>query len=318
MKNKTLARIYDQDRLNLLERLAFKTTLPEKNIRVYPVPQRGGWRPRNSESDVLKNRAFIRFTVPYDVNGKGYLDPLGHLDEKAKQKLAEQIGLDSANDFNPRKIPQSENFWANREVQIDGNGGVYDMSDPNHYIDVCILLTNYENIAASWHARKDKATYTFAVVDVETEEQERTSDNSDRVRAYELFDSMKNSIDKLEAIIWLRYWEKHDYPKPPERPTHTWLFNEVFEMVDKDTKNFLSIVEDDNFQIRTHLYKGLKHGILQRKGMHVGFAKADTMLGTFGEAVEHLANENHQEDYVKLKDQIERAESNNETASTKK
>src|SRR6056297_1358850 len=238
--DKLLERIYDDERKSVIKGLSFSKN---KKIRVMPIPKSGGWMPRNSEGDVLKNEAKVRFTVPYNTRSKMYIDPLGHLTEKDKDKLAEELGLTDHKDFNPLK-PGKDNYWKNREVVLDGNGEIYETTNAAHYIDVCILLTNYEFIAPSWTSRKDKATYLYALVDSEAEQKEHTKKSKTRFKAHTLFNDIHKSSDKLESVLWVRYWEKKDYPQPPDRSkehtkksktrfkAHT-LFNDIHKSSDK-------------------------------------------------------------------------------------
>src|SRR6056297_2738316 len=252
--DKLLERIYDDERKSVIKGLSFSKN---KKIRVMPIPKSGGWMPRNSEGDVLKNEAKVRFTVPYNTRSKMYIDPLGHLTEKDKDKLAEELGLTDHKDFNPLK-PGKDNYWKNREVVLDGNGEIYETTNAAHYIDVCILLTNYEFIAPSWTSRKDKATYLYALVDSEAEQKEHTKKSKTRFKAHTLFNDIHKSSDKLESVLWVRYWEKKDYPQPPDRPNYDYLFSQVQEMSQDKPSDFIDIVGDGNFDIKADIVKGLK------------------------------------------------------------
>lgn len=299
-----LERVYDNERKRVINGLSFKK---KKVLRVMPIPKSGGWMPRNSEGDVLKNRAKVRFTVPYNTRSKMYLDPLGHLTEEQKDELAKGLGLKGKDDLNPLK-PGDDNYWKNREVIVDGNGLVLETDNLAHYIDACILLTNYEHIAPSWGSRKDKATYLYAIVDSEAENKEKKQKSQNTMKAFNLFKDIEKSTDKLESVVWIRYWEKKDYPQPPDRPNHDWLFTQVFEMMQTSPDEFIEIVGDEKFEIKANVVKGLKYGALKRKGQKIMFAGADTPIGFFGETVEYLASDDNADDYAKLVDQIDKKE----------
>lgn len=303
--DRRLEEIYDSDRLKLLNRLSFKQ---RKKVRVMPVPQTGGWMPRNTEGDVLGKRSKVYFTAPYSTQRKAYIDPLSHLTEERKDELAVQLGLDNKHDLNPKK--QKDNFWEDREVVLDGNGAIYVTDDPSNYVDLCILLANYEQVAASWASRKEKATYLFAVVDENEEKKEKYDKDKVKVEANEYFSDIKDSVDKLESVVWIRYWEKNGYQQPPAKPKHDWLFSEVYNMVDSAPKDFLDIVKDENFEIKALVKKGLNHGVLKRKNQKIAFSSADSPIGTFGETVEHLSSSQGQDDLLKLQDKVESKEGN--------
>lgn len=300
--NNFLERIYDEDRKRVIKGLSFSK---RKKLRVMPVPQTGGWHPRNSEGDGLKNRANVRFTVPFNNRSKTYLDPLSHLTDEQKDELALKLGLNEGGQvFNPLK-PGKDNYWKNRAVILDGNGMILETDNPAHYVDACILLSNYEYIAASWSSRKDKGTYMYALVDEAAESKEKKKVSQVRVKAHNLFNEIHESSDKLESVLWIRHWEKRNYLQPPDKPNYDYLFSAVEEMVHDSPNDFIDIVGDGKFEVKADIVKGLKYGVLKRKGQSIMFATADTPIGTFGETVEYFASDAHADDMAKLTDLLE-------------
>lgn len=282
----------------------------EETINVVPIIRKSGWLPQNHDAEFLNQGAKFGVVVPTE---QGRLkDPLKYLKDPNKQKnskvdrLAKDLGLEGEQDLNPLK--PTNNFWKNRDVTIKREGLILNTQDPYDYINLCILLSDEERIAPSWGEKDEKFTYKFAIVRKEDEAKEESENYDTKSKAYEVFNNIKNNIDALDSVMWLRYYRLEGYTKPAEKLTKNWAKAEIGKMVENRTEDFLTIAGADNFQTQVMVYKGLKYKILVRDGQMIKFVGSDTPIGLFDETIQYLDDEKHEDEKRILQEKIEKAE----------
>lgn len=287
-------------RQKALESLKFNQ---EETVRVMPIIRNSDWLPENHDGEFMNQNAKLDIVVPHDQNRDHLVDPLAHLSGTDKGKLAKKLGLESADDLNPLK--RHDNYWKNRYVRLKREGLILKTNDAYDYIRLCILLSDTDRIAPSWANKDDKFTYRFAIVREADEAKQEESDIDVKSQAYELFSDIKDNIEALEAILWIRYYEKNIYKKPPIDPSYNWAKREVGKMVDANPKDFIEIVGSDDYETKLLVYQGLKYGILVREGQQVRFKSSATTLGLFDEAVSYFDSEKYAEDKRILQQRVD-------------
>jgi hypothetical protein len=281
---------------------SLKFTRKEK-VRVMPIIRKNEWLPENHDGEFLNQGAKLDIVVPHQENKDHLVDPLNHLDPTQKGKLAKKLGLTGAEDLNPLKI--KDNYWKNRHVTLKREGLILDTSDPYDYIRLCILLSDSDRIAPTWENRNDKFTYKFAVVRESDENKEEERSIDIKRQAYNLYDDVAEDLDALEAILWIRYYEKHGYKKPPAKPTHKWAKVEIGKMIENKPQDFVDIVGQENYETKYLVQKALKQGHLVREGQQIRFKSSANLLGLFDEVVTYLDDERHAEDKRILQEKVD-------------
>jgi hypothetical protein len=295
----------EEARKQVLEDLKFSKKNGEK-VRVMPIIRKSDWLPENHDGEFLNQGAKLDIVVPHDQNREHLIDPLWHLSEQQKNTLAKQLGLDSKDDLNPLK--GEDNYWKNRMVRLKREGLILKTDEPYDYVRLCILLSDTDRIAPSWNNRNDKFTYRFAVVREgdENREEEQTVDH--KLRAYNKFNEIKDNLDAMESLLWLRYYEKNVYKKPPKQPSFNWAKIEVGKMVENSPQDFIDIIDNPSYETKVLVYKGLKYGLLIQEGQQIRFKSNASAIGMFEDVVKYLDEEKHAEDRRILQDKIDSKE----------
>lgn len=291
---------------------SLKFTKREK-VRVMPIIRKSDWLPENHDGEFLNQGAKLDIVTPHEANSDHLKDPLVHLDSKDKTKLAKKLGLNDGHDLNPLK--REDNYWKNRYVRLKREGEIFYTDDPYQYIKICILLSDSERIAPTWNNRNDKFTYRFAVVRETEENQEEEHSIDSKTRAYTLFNDIQDNHEALEAILWIRYYEKNLYKKPPVNPGHKWAKIEVGKMVEENPVDFVDIVGGDSYETKVLVHKGLKYEILVREGQQIRFKSNANAIGLFDEVVAYLDEEKNAEDKRILQEKIEKKENDSKSSN---
>ncbi len=295
----------DEARKQVLKELKFSEKNGEK-VRVMPIIRKSDWLPENHDGEFLNQGAKLDIVVPHDQNREHLMDPLWHLSDQQKTTLAKKLGLNDKDDLNPLK--QEDNYWRNRMVRLKREGLILKTNEPYDYIRLCILLSDTDRIAPSWNNRDDKFTYRFAVVREGDENREEEETVDYKLRAYTKFNEIKDNLDAMDSLLWLRYYEKSNYQKPPVQPSYNWAKIEVGKMVEHRPKEFLSIIDDPSYETKVLVHKGLKHGLLVREGQQIRFKQNASSIGMFNDVVQYLDEEKHAEDRRILQDKIDSKE----------
>lgn len=284
-------------------------------VRVMPIIRKSDWLPQNHDGEFLNQGAKIDIVVPYNINRDHLIDPLPHLSKSQKTTLAKKLGLSDSEDLNPLK--EEKNYWKNRAVRLKREGLILHTEDPYDYVRICILLSDTEHVAPSWSSRSDKFTYRFAIVQSSEENKEGEIQVDLNVQAYNLFADVMSDLKALEAILWIRYYEKNTYPKPPVQLDFRWAKLEIEKMVKDQPKDFVNLVGEESFKTKHLVYKGLKYGILVKEGQQIRFNSSASAIGLFSDTVAYLDAEKHAEDKRLLQDKVEEEEKNDSKSGNK-
>jgi len=252
--------------------------LPNKKVKIVPILDRarGVIKDRNHEAYFLVGESSIEYCVPKDSSGK-YLNVLTQeerdfFESKEKSGLTFEMG-----DLSPHGTRQAfandkgkaRNFWATKEakVKLTKREKTLDLSDPMDYILYKVLLSNKDEIAPSWDERLRKATYRFAIVDLDHEVSARVS-SKDKVReAYKALGRIENDPEAMINILVALG------KKPSKTSERKFLIDEIDKQIDADVDKFLSIINDRYFETRAMINKAVNAGLVKKSGNRYYFGE---------------------------------------------
>lgn len=189
-----------------------------------------------------------------------------------------------------------DNFWTKRTVRLTKEDTILDLSNPEQYIDYKILLANKDFIAPSLQAMEDhpKATYEFVIINENDETKKAKQYMSNIQRCYKEFGKIESDSDTLRYIV----------ETLTGRPTSIntkldWLQTRVNDLIQADSKMFLSIITDPYLSTKVLIKKAVEMGVIQKKNDFLYYnSEALCEYGeesTFNNAAKYLNSPKHQE-----------------------
>lgn len=245
----------------------------------------------------MANGSKMSLTVPLLRSG-GFADVL----TKAEKKFLEwKMGLE------PNALSvhnRTNNFWSDaneqgigRVVLIKGDNPL-DLSKPIDYIKYKILLANKEKIAPSMSALQDKpkATYRFVIISESDTAKAANIKVGLKQQAYMEFGKLSEDRDKLRVII-----ETLDGRPTASDSKLEYLQGKVGELIEANTKMFLSVARDPLLDNKVLIKKAIEAGIIANRGNYLYMRDSNTPLCDNGQeptlniAAKYLSLAKHQE-----------------------
>lgn len=245
----------------------------------------------------MANGSKMSLTVPLLRSG-GFADVL----TKAEKKFLEwKMGLE------PNALSvhnRTNNFWSDaneqgigRVVLIKGDNPL-DLSKPIDYIKYKILLANKEKIAPSMSALQDKpkATYRFVIISESDTAKAANIKVGLKQQAYMEFGKLSEDRDKLRVII-----ETLDGRPTASDSKLEYLQGKVGELIEANTKMFLSVARDPLLDNKVLIKKAIEAGIIANRGNYLYMRDSNTPLCDNGQeptlniAAKYLSLPKHQE-----------------------
>ena len=207
----------------------------------------------------------VQYTVPLLRSG-GFADVLT---KDEKKYLEYKLGLET----NALSVHnRTNNFWddANehgigRVTLVKGDNPL-DLSKPIDYIKYKILLANKDNVAPSIQALRDKpkATYRFVIINENDTAKAATAKVSLKAQAYMEFGKLNEDKDKMRVII-----ETIDGRPTSEDSKIEYLQGKIGELIESNTKIFLSVIRDPLLPNKVLIKKAIEAGIIAKRGNYL-------------------------------------------------
>lgn len=295
-----------------------KFTLPTGKVHVKPILRSGRWLPDGHSGSFMYDHTSIGVQVPLDRNTGKLKNPLSK-DEQAF--FESKAGLDlEEGDLNPYK--RKDNFWEDFVVFLRKSDSIVnektilmtlDLSDAMQYLQYKVLMTNTAPdggmIAPSWGERFSSGTYRVALVHEgqQTEEKEKRADKLEK--AYKYLGKINSSAEDMFDFLTIYYLQNAKSKRPSEDSTKGFYKSEIQDLFDNDLDGVMKIIEDAaNYDFKLTVHRGLKVGALKMvQGNKIETIDGVPMGNSLQQAVQWLKDDRHQDEYLRLKNQIELA-----------
>ena len=202
------------------------------------------------------------FVVPILSSTGQFVDVLN---KKEKECLERVMGLE----YNALSVyKKKDNFWSDANPQGVGRvvlrkqDNYLDLSVPTDYIKYKILLANKDYIASSMQELEDrpKATYQFVIVSENAEARMNLNRVDAMKRSWIEYGKIEDDADTLRVIIEILTGR----PIAPQVKLD-YLQGKVSELIQKDARRFLGIVQDDLLPYKVLIKKSLEAGLISRR-----------------------------------------------------
>lgn len=253
----------------------FVNCLTDTKIIVRHIPKDRGMitNPKHILYGGMAENAVRFFTTPKLSSG-AFVNVLTNAE---KEFLEEVMGLE----YNSLSIHKRvDNYWENRMVRLTKQDNIFDMSDPEQYINIKILLANPTYIASSLDSLQDspKATYQFVLI-AEGEETKTDKDNMTTImEAYKEFGKIENDLDVLRLIV-----ETVDGRPTSSDTKLDFLQTKTHKLIQSDSRLFLKVVQDKYLETKVLIKKSIEAGLIAKRGDFLYLRQDNTPLCESGE-----------------------------------
>lgn len=197
------------------------------------------------------------YTVPKLRNGE-FKNPLTKAE---KEFLEDYMGLEP-NALSIHKKAE-ENFWVNRQVIVQKEGTVLDLSTPMGYINYKILLMNSDFICPSLEDLRlmPKATYQFVLVS-NKEDFNITADRvSTKSKCWKEYGKIENDESTLKALL-----ESLEGRPIGDDVQLEYLQDRVVTQLEDNPKDFLSVITDPLLSYKVTLRTAVEENVVENRG----------------------------------------------------
>ena len=292
--------------------------LPNVKVHLKPILRKGVWLPEGHSGHFMYDNTSIVVQVPIDKFTGRLKNPL----TKEEQTFFEtEAGLDlNVGDLNPYK--KENNFWGDFRVRVRKSDSIVsdktilmslDLSNPIEYLQYKVLLLNSIPeggiVAPSWETREDSGTYKIALVHEGQQHADKVKKADKMKLAYKYLGKIDSSEEAMYDFLMVYYLENAKSKRPSADSSKDFYYSEIQDLVDNDLDGVVEVIEDaGNYEYKLLVHRGLKIGALKM----VGGNKLETIDGvpignSLYQAVQWFKDDRHQDEYLRLKNQIELA-----------
>lgn len=290
--------------------VATKYSKKVENLRkqkyvVRPIRRKGGWVGPDHDSAFMNDGARIGIVVPVK-SGNVLVDPLKVIDkewtDEDRQLFADELGLEGVQSLN---VHVQKNYWRGNTVFLDRNGLHLDLQKTEDFVQFLILRSDTERISPNWALRFERGTFKFALCEEGEELQDKVSNLEEKAKAFEHFNKMKTSAEKMKDLLYVYYLTKKDAKRPPKTGDVDWLKQEIGRIIEDDLRIFLEILDDPNYSLKLLIQKSVEVGALLRNKHSYSLPGADRPIGVIEDVIEYLDDERNQDVRMKLMHQTD-------------
>jgi hypothetical protein len=275
-------------------------SLPRKKVKVIPVMKKG-WLPKGHEAEFLYKHSVNTYTVPKSSLTGVYINPLS---VEEVEFLESHPGLSvNAGDLSVHK--KDNNFWRSifKPIRLSKDERTLDLSDPMDYITYKVLLLNKDSIAPDAESINNKASYKYAIVELDYEDNKRSNTANLMTDAYVEYSKFREDRQTLSDVLFLLKSQR-----VPLSASLTWLQGQVGDFISVDPGKFLKVVRDPNLQTRLLITKGLTYNAIQKDGTAYRTIGGDLMGVDLSATIAFLNNKQNSDHRILIEAMVARSE----------
>lgn len=216
------------------------------------------------ENYFLFSNSSIDYCLPGDRLGN-LVNPFSS--EEEKEFLEKKLDIDL-------NIYKKDGHFIRHRVRLNKEERILNLSNPKDYLDYLVLKANKLYIAPSGEDMMKKATYKFALVDMDFEIKENKTTANTRILAYKIFGKMED--DKEAMLDFLSAYGRRVSPETKEN----FLVQEIGKIIEEDIHGFIDLMEDkDSFDVKLLISRCLEVGAVIKKGKKYYLPGGDALCG---------------------------------------
>lgn len=167
----------------------------------------------------------------------------------------------------------NENYWRSKQAQVvlSDRPLHLDLSKAVDYLKYKTLLSQRDHIAPCAADEFKKKTYIFVITSEEEKQKQTVKSGDKKKRAWKIAGKMEDNADKM--INYLTIVGK----RPSANAKVAFLITEINKQVEENIDEFLSTMEDEQFDTRVLLTKSLQNKSVVRDGTKYFLAGGDPL-----------------------------------------
>ncbi len=128
-------------------------------------------------------------------------------------------------------------------------------------------------------------------------------------RVYKYLGKIDSSSVAMYDFLTVYYLENAKSKRPSEDSDKDFYYSEIQELIDSDLAGVLDIIQDEkNYEFKLLVHRGLKVGALKMiAGGHIETLDGVPVGKSLYQALQWLKDDKNQDEYLRLKNQIELA-----------
>lgn len=274
-------------------------SLPQRIVKVIPVKKKG-WLDKDHEASFLYKHATNAYPVPRHENGGAYFDPL--TPEEAEY-LETHPGLSlSRGDLSIHKV--DNNYWDRmRPIRLGKEEVKLNLADPMDYIKYKVLLLQRDAVAPSAKEARRKASYKYAIVPLDFDENKSAEDTNAVADAYLEYSKIREDRDTLADVLFLITSQR-----VPPAATLGWIQGEIGKKIASNPAKFVEVIRDTDRMARTLITKGLTYNAIQKDGTAYRTMGGDLMGIDLTATIAFIKNESNSDHRILIETMVKRAE----------
>jgi hypothetical protein len=213
--------------------------LPDEKIQVRFIKKQSGY---------IKNPSHVAYggmlegtmvSLPAKEDRAGNYIPVLSKDEQAGLEKLMQV---DEGYLSPHKV--INNFWDTQTVGLSKEGLHLDLNNPYDFIKYKMLLTYEDYISPSIHDTHTKRSYRFELVRKEDENMASKAKIDYKRKAYMILGKIEDSREALAGAVRILSG------RTVSTTNHDFLISEVGELIEQDSKRFVTLLEDPLYKIK--------------------------------------------------------------------
>ena len=301
------------------EKIVYGTFLQDRVVAIKPVESSGKW-----SNLLVKGQDKLKDPFLYNKVKRSYQVPLNSqvrgggvkviLDDQRRVKIQKYMesypnGMTQKEFFEAElgvdlnaTLPTEKNFWRSDRrgrVILTKEGTSLHLNRSLDMLKYLILISNKMLVSPSYDERILKATYEFMIVDEDKVTIKKLAEANVKADAFVKFAEITNSKSSIVGFI------KSLGRTIPATATLDWLKSEVLNVIEKDPKYFLEIVNHPQYNDRIFVQEATEAGAIIRKGNKRYTLDNGSELGDLTDVIMYLNNPDNQEVKMRIKAKVD-------------
>lgn len=238
--------------------------LPNKVVRVKFNPHNPGPIKNPKHSAYVKiEGCFDRYVCAVDRSGKR----INPLTDEEKEFLEEALSLEK----NDLSIYKKDGYYARleqRPIALGKDPLILDLSDPQDYLTMKVLLTNREKVGPDIKDLKNKQ-YKYYIEDEESVAKTKKTESTIQMTAWKEYGKMEENRGKMISFlkVYSQLRGKSFTMYKVDRNSKLELIqSKLIDIISSDIKAFVEIIENEHFETILLIAESIESREIEKQG----------------------------------------------------